>query len=58
MSPLFLVARREYLAYVGAWGFWLSLLTAPVIIALLIFGPVLLARAEPPRAEAGSAPLQ
>ncbi len=49
MSPLFLVARREYLAYVGAWGFWLSLLTAPVIIALLIFGPVLLARAEPPR---------
>jgi len=49
MSPVFLVARREYLAYVGAWGFWLSLLTAPVIIALLIFGPVLLARAEPPR---------
>lgn len=49
MSPVFLVARREYLAYIGAWGFWLSLLTAPVIIALLIFGPVLLARAEPPR---------
>jgi ABC-2 type transport system permease protein len=49
MSPVFLVARREYLAYVGAWGFWLSLLTAPIIIALLLFGPVLLARAEPPR---------
>jgi len=49
MSPVFLVARREYLAYVGAWGFWLSLLTAPLIIGLLLFGPVLLARAEPPR---------
>lgn len=49
MSPIFLVARREYLAYVGAWGFWLSLFTAPLIIALLAFAPILLARAEPPR---------
>ncbi len=50
MSPVLLVARRDYLAYIGAWGFWLSLLTAPVIIAALLFGPILLARAEPPRA--------
>jgi ABC-2 type transport system permease protein len=49
MSPILLVARRDYFAYMGAWGFWLSLLTAPVIIALLLFGPILLARAEPPR---------
>lgn len=49
MSPILLVARRDYFAYIGAWGFWLSLLTAPVIIAVLLFGPVLLARAEPPR---------
>lgn len=49
MSPVLLVARRDYFAYIGAWGFWLSLLTAPVIIAVLLFGPVLLARAEPPR---------
>lgn len=49
MSPILLVARRDYLAYIGAWGFWLSLLTAPVIIAVLLFGPILLARAEPPR---------
>ena len=48
-SPIFLVARRDYFAYVGAWGFWLSLFTAPVIIAALAFGPLLLARAEPPR---------
>ncbi|MEQ1493358.1 MAG: hypothetical protein ABL932_22700, partial [Terricaulis sp.] len=49
MSPILLVARRDYFAYIGAWGFWLSLLTAPVIIAVLLFGPILLARAEPPR---------
>jgi len=49
LSPILLVARRDYFAYVGAWGFWLSLLTAPVILAVLIFAPVMLARAEPPR---------
>jgi ABC-2 type transport system permease protein len=50
MAPVLLVARRDFLAYVGAWGFWISLVTAPLLIALLMFGPVLLARAEPPRA--------
>jgi len=49
MSPILLVARRDYFAYMGAWGFWLSLLTAPLIIGVLLFGPILLARAEPPR---------
>jgi len=50
MPPIWLVARRDYLAYVGAWGFWLSLITAPLLMAALIFAPVLLAQAEPPRA--------
>lgn len=49
MSQILLVARRDYLAYVGAWGFWLSLITAPLIIAILMFAPIFLARAEPPR---------
>ncbi|MGE0596560.1 MAG: ABC transporter permease [Hyphomonadaceae bacterium] len=49
MRSILLVARRDYLAYVGAWGFWLSLITAPLVIAVLLFGPLLLARAEPPR---------
>jgi ABC-2 type transport system permease protein len=49
LSSISRVARRDYFAYVGAWGFWLSLITAPLIIALLIFAPLLLARAEPPR---------
>ncbi len=48
--PVILVARREYLAYVTAWGFWLSLITAPLLFAAMLFAPVLLVRAEPPRA--------
>ncbi|MDX2275712.1 MAG: ABC transporter permease [Hyphomonadaceae bacterium] len=47
---ILLVARRDYFAYVGAWGFWLSLITAPLLLAAITFAPILLARAEPPRA--------
>ncbi len=49
LAPIFLVARRDYLAYVGAWGFWVSLVTAPLVLALLVFTPLLVSRAEPPR---------
>src|SRR5690349_15072763 len=49
MGAIFLVARRDYFAYVGAWGFWVSLLMAPLIVAALTVGPLFLARAEPPR---------
>jgi ABC-2 type transport system permease protein len=49
MSAIYLVARRDYLAYIASWGFWLSLLLAPLIIAVLMFAPLMLARAEPPR---------
>ncbi len=50
MQQIYLIARREYLAYVGAWGFWLSLLTAPLLLALFAVGPLLAGRAEPTRA--------
>jgi ABC-2 type transport system permease protein len=49
LASILLVARRDYLAYVGAWGFWVSLVMAPLIIAVLVFAPVLVSRAEPPR---------
>lgn len=49
MHPIYLVARRDYLAYVGALGFWISLITAPLLVAAIAFAPILLARAEPPR---------
>ena len=50
LSAVLLVAQRDYAAYVGAWGFWLSLITAPLLIATLILAPMLLTRSEPPRA--------
>lgn len=49
IAPVLLVARRDYFAYVGSLGFWIGLLTAPLIMAVVLFAPVLLARAEPPR---------
>ncbi len=49
MPPVYLIARRDYLAYVSTLGFWASLLLAPILFAVLIFAPILLARAEPPR---------
>lgn len=49
IGKILLVARREYLADVGAWGFWVSLMTTPLLIVALIFAPILLRRAEPVR---------
>ncbi len=49
LRKIWLVARREYLAYVGAWGFWISLMTTPLLILALIFAPVFLRRTEPVR---------
>ena len=34
MGKTFLVARREYLAYITAWGFWVGLLITPVALLL------------------------
>lgn len=49
MHAIFLVARREYLAYVGAWGFWISLITTPLIMLAFGAAPTLLRNAEPAR---------
>lgn len=49
LRKILLIARREYLAYVGAPGFWVSLMTTPLLIVALIFAPILLRRAEPVR---------
>ncbi|MBI1251751.1 MAG: hypothetical protein GC189_09795 [Alphaproteobacteria bacterium] len=50
MREIFLIARRDYLAVVSAWGFWLSLLTAPILLAVIALAPVVLTRSEPARA--------
>ena len=48
MSRLLKIAVREYLAYVKTVGFWLSMLTAPALIALSATAPMLMARSTPP----------
>lgn len=50
MRQIYLIARREFLAYVMAWGFWLSLISGPLLIAFVALGPLAASRAEPPRA--------
>ncbi|MEM8616466.1 MAG: ABC transporter permease [Pseudomonadota bacterium] len=59
MFSTYLVARRDYLGYVMAWGFWLGLLFTPVLIGIMMFAPVLAQNAQPTRyftvIEAGTA---
>ena len=45
----YLVARRDYLGYVSAWGFWLGLLFTPVILAVFILAPTFAQNAQPTR---------
>ncbi len=49
MRAIFNVARREYLAYVTAWGFWIGLILTPV--GLLVGGvlPAVVAKSQPAR---------
>lgn len=49
LSGVWLIGRREFLAYVQAWGFWVSLLTTPLLLGALLFAPALLRKAEPTR---------
>lgn len=47
MSKTFLIARREYLAFVRTVGFWLSLFTLPTIFAASVFIPMMMRQSEP-----------
>jgi ABC-2 type transport system permease protein len=49
LRAILIVARREYLAYVAAWGFWLSLVSTPLLFVAMSAAPVLLRKAEPTR---------
>jgi ABC-2 type transport system permease protein len=48
LSKIWLIATREYLAYVKTVGFWLSLLTVPLIIVITSVVPALLIKADTP----------
>ncbi len=49
MRAIFLVARREYLAYVTAWGFWLGLILTPVGLMVGVTLPGVIAKSQPVR---------
>jgi ABC-2 type transport system permease protein len=48
MTRLLRIAVREYLAYVKTIGFWLSMLTAPAIMAISASVPFVMTRSTPP----------
>jgi ABC-2 type transport system permease protein len=47
MSKTLLIAKREYLAFVRTMGFWLSLVTLPLLITAVIAVPLLLRQSAP-----------
>lgn len=49
MRNIFLVARRDYLGYVTAWGFWVGLLLTPVLLGVGMMAPTLAASTAPTR---------
>lgn len=49
LRSVYLVARRDYLGYVTAWGFWLGLLLTPVLFGVGMMVPTLAASQTPAR---------
>ncbi len=49
MRAIFLIARREYLSYVGTWGFWISILSVPIFATLGASIPSLVENSQPTR---------
>lgn len=49
MRAILLIARREYLSYVGTWGFWLSLLAVPAFAAIGAGVPAMIQGSQPVR---------
>lgn len=49
MRAIYLIARREFLSYVATWGFWLSLASMPMFMALGIGMPILIENSQPTR---------
>lgn len=49
MRAIYLVAMRDYMGYVSAWGFWLGLLFTPLILGIFILAPSFAANSQPTR---------
>ncbi len=52
MNRIYLIARREYLSYVAAPGFWISLIAIPLLLVAAVMAPLVIGQAEPARAVA------
>ncbi|MEQ9314305.1 MAG: hypothetical protein RLN72_00550, partial [Henriciella sp.] len=49
IKSIYLVARRDYLGYVQAWGFWLGLLLTPILMGVGMMAPTWAANSQPTR---------
>ena len=49
IRSIYLVARRDYLGYVQAWGFWLGLMLTPILLAVGIMAPTWAENSQPTR---------
>lgn len=49
LRSIYLVARRDYLGYVTAWGFWLGLLITPILFSVGMMVPAMAASSVPVR---------
>ena len=49
MRNIYLIARRDYLGYVSAWGFWLGLMLTPVLMGAGILLPALVSSSQSER---------
>jgi ABC-2 type transport system permease protein len=49
MRAIYLIARREFLSYVATWGFWLSLASVPLFMAVGVGLPILIETSQPTR---------
>lgn len=49
MRSIYLVARRDYLGYVQAWGFWLGLMLTPILMGVGMMAPSWAAASQPTR---------
>lgn len=49
MRNIYLIARREFLSYVATWGFWISLASVPLFMAVGFGLPALLENSQPTR---------
>ncbi|HIG22603.1 MAG TPA: ABC transporter permease [Henriciella marina] len=49
IRSIYLVARRDYLGYVQAWGFWLGLLLTPLLLAVAMMAPTWAENSQPTR---------